>query len=280
MFLSGRSAFATIVGAVFGAMLGACALAQADPLFTDSFALQNSYAGAPAPGKSAGRYTVIDGTGSANSNPAGTWTARDGTLTYSRSPSNPATSSDNYNYVSSLLLSTGTTPATGNTAGLSAFTVTTTFNAIPPANTAQQGLIVSGSIGSGPGTGGYVLEDDNGQGSRLVLLAETGNELLGDEAVDGAGTGQVIGDCGSLTAGDSYKVSVTEYRSSDASGHTSFSATIVDLGPSNKATAVYSFSDKFNSGTFGGTLIGLRVRDPLDTDKPSFGPLCLSLPAP
>jgi hypothetical protein len=274
MLFSGRIAVAGIAGA----MLGFCSVARAEPLFTDSFSLEKSYGGAPAPGKSNGTYTAIDGNGSANSNPAGTWTARDGTLVYSRAASSPPSSSDNYNYVSSVLLTCGSTPATGNTAGLSAFTVTTTFKDIPGVNTAQQGLIVSGSVGTGPGTGGYLMEDYNGQDSSLVLLAETGNELLADEQADGAGTGQVVGNCGSLTEGDSYKVSVTEYRPSDPNGHTSFSATITDLGPSAKTTTVYTFTDKSNSGTFGGAQIGLRVRDPLDTDKPSFGGLSLSVP--
>lgn len=264
---------------IAGAILGVCAVAHADPLFIDSFTLQNTYAGAPAPGKSGGRYTVIDGTGSASSNPSGTWTAGDGRLTYARDTSTPPTTSDVYNYVSSVFLAGGSVPEQGNTAGLREFTVTTTFNDIPAVNTAQPGLIVSGNVGRGPGTGGYLLEDYNGQGSELVLLAETGNELLGDEEGDGVGSGQVVGDCGSLTTGDSYKVSVTEYRPSDANGHTSFSATIVDLGPSDKRTALYTFADKYNVGTFGGTQIGFRVRDPLDTDKPSFGPLSLSLPA-
>jgi hypothetical protein len=274
MLFSARSALATIAGA----MLGVCAVAHADPLFTDSFSLEKSYGGAPAPGKSAGNDTAIDGNGSANSNPVGTWTARDGTLVYSRAASSPPTSGDNYNYVSSVLLTSGSGPSTGSTAGLSTFTVSTTFKDVPGVNTAQQGLIISGSVGSGPGTGGYLLEDYNGQDSNLVLLAETGNELLGDEQADGPGTGEVVGNCGSLTVGDSYKVSVTEYRPSDPNGHTSFSATVVDLGSGGQTTAVYTFSDKFNAGTFGGTQIGLRVRDPLDTDKPSFGPLCLSLP--
>ena len=122
------------------------------------------------------------------------------------------------------------------------------------------------------------MEDDNGQSGSLVLLAETGNELLADEAVDGPGTGQVVGDCGTVIVGDSYKVSVTEYRPADPNGHTGFSVTVVDLGPSKRTTALYTFADKYHAGIFGGTQIGLRVRDPLDTDEPAFGALSLSVP--
>jgi hypothetical protein len=261
------------------AVLGVCQITNGDPIFSDSFSLQNTYIGAPAPGKLAGRYTATDGTGSNDSNPTGTWMAQGGALVYSRSGSSPPTSNDNYNYVSSLLLTSGTTSETGSTAGLAAFTVTTTFNDIPAVNTAQQGLIISGSLGKGPGTGGYLLEDDNGQNSSLVVLAETGNELLGDEECDGPGTGQVVGSCGTLIVGDSYEVSVTEYRPADPNGHTSFSVVVIDQGPKNKAKNVYTFSDSNNTGTFGGTQIGLRVRSPLDSDQPSFGPLTLTVPA-
>jgi hypothetical protein len=261
------------------AALGMALIARATfcaPVFVDPYTSPNTYTSA----EPSGAYTVTD----EDANYPGTWsTSGNGLLTYSRPGSNNGFSGS-YVYRSSVLLTNGSTPETGSTAGLTNFTVSgTLYNNIAEDNNGQSGLVVSGS----PGAGGYLLEIDNAQGNAFALLAETGNELTSDE-----GTPQpVIQPSPGVNAlgspaipGHEYGVSVTVDRSGLIQNTPVFTVSITDL---TNLTTVYSgtFADSLgNPLSFGGTQIGYRVRDPFDdpadNEIPTFGPLSLSVPEP
>ena len=250
----------TAVGIVSVLTVIDAAAASAAGVFEDAFAAHAAYTVA-TPG---GPYVAADEVF------PGTWTADSGVLTYSR----PDTGRDpDYQYSTSLLLTGGSTPATGTTAGLTDFTVRGTLRNIPSDNTAQPGLVVSGSRERG----GYVLMVDNGQLNEFVLLAVDGGQILGDE-----GTPQmVVKKFGKPTQGDSYSIAVTEHRTADAAGHPSFDVSIVSTGPTHPGTLYAgSFTDPDHTSDFGGRQIGYRVRNPLDGNAPAFGPLSLSVPEP
>ena len=232
----------------------------AAPLYEDTFAAGATYS-ASSP---AGPYTAADET------IGGTWTAGSGVLTYSR----PNSGRDpQYRYSTSLLLTNGSTPATGSTAGLTDFTVRGVIRNVPADNTAQPGLVVSGSREQG----GYVLTVDNGRGNEFALLAVNGEQILGDE-----GTPQeVVMSFGKPTRGDSYAIAVTVHRPPGGAAHPSFDVTITSVGPTNAGTLYDgSFTDTVRTASFGGSQIGYRVRNPLDGDAPAFGTLSLSVPEP
>jgi len=251
------------VAALCVIVLGFFRTAHADPLYLDTFSTASAYSAG-----NSGPFVLADESNTAMS----VWTAGNGTLTYSRANTSrdPA-----YNYESSVILTSGSTPNTGSTAGLSDFTVTGIINSIPPVNTSQSGLLITASLGSGPGTGGYLLEVDNGQnkgpGGPFVLLAETSAELLGDE-----GSGEVVQNFGIPVVGDNYGISVTVDRSAT---NPLFNVVIQDL-TLNSTFYSGTFTDTGNTSDFGGTQIGYRVRDPLDAEMPSFGALSLSVPEP
>jgi hypothetical protein len=239
------------------ATLGLCGTTRAAPVFSDSFNAAKTYTS----GSTGGAYAESD----EDSSIPGTWTAGGGTLAYSRQGTTGP-----FTYRSSVLLTSGSTPSTGSTAGLTTFTVAGIINNnITAVNTAQGGIIVTGSASAG----GYLLEIDNGQGNNFALLAETGPELLGDE-----GTPQPVVNTslGFAPDGHSFGVSVTEDRSGV---HPFFTISIADL---TMGSMLYSgsFSDPNDPSSFGGTQIGYRVRDPSESDMPSFGTLSLSTPEP
>ena len=256
-----RGQKAIFVAALVG--LVASRTAHAAPVYDDTFFLANAYSDGTS-----GAYTVADENNAAQSR----WTSGSGILTYSRANTSrdPA-----YNYESSVILTSGSTPDTGCTAGLTHFTVASTIYDIPSVNTAQPGLIIGASLGSGPVTGGYLLEVDNGQnkgpGGPFALVAETSSELLGDE-----GNGEVVQNFGIPVTGHDYNISATVDRSAT---NPAFTVVIQDL-TSNSTFYSGTFIDPENTSDFGGTQIGFRVRDPLDSEMPSFGPLSLSVPEP
>ena len=69
-------------------------------------------------------------------------------------------------------------------------TVKSKINDIPAGNTAQPGVVLSGSVNAG----GYLITDFTGANNDFVLLAETGNQLLGDEG----GSGAIVKDLGAI----------------------------------------------------------------------------------
>ena len=255
------------------AIVGSCDALQANEVFVDNFSSVSTITSAN-PGNG---YQVTD-----ESFP-GAWRTGKGRISYSRGVT--GSDPDQYRYASSILLTTGASPSTGSPAGLSQFTVATTFYDIPSINTAQPGLIVTGSASAG----GYLLEIDNGQnttgqGSPFVLRAESGPELTGDE-----GSGEVVANFGIPKSMHDYAVSVTENRngpsvfssidSQNLEPIPSFRVSIFDLTDN---TSFYDgiFVDSEHASDFGGTQIGFRVRDPLDADTPTFGPLSLAVPEP
>lgn len=240
------------------AVLGLCGMANAAPVFSDSFNAANTYTS----GSTGGAYAESD----EDSSIPGTWTAGGGALAYSRQGTSAP-----FTYRSSILLTNGSTPSTGSTAGLTTFTVAGIINNnITDVNTAQGGLVITGSASAG----GYLLEIDNGQGNNFALLAETGPELLGDE---GSPQPIVNTSLGFAPVGHSFGVSVTENRSA---ANPLFTISISDLTMGGSTLYSGSFNDPNDPSSFGGTQIGYRVRDPSQSDMPSFGTLSLSTPEP
>jgi hypothetical protein len=261
------------MGAIAGlaaGLLGVSKSARSQVVFCDDFSAGNTYT-ALAPG---GNYTAFD------ESSVGTWTAGGGTLSYARVSQNPPAIGDIFQYSSSVLLTNGATASTGNTAGLSQFTVDARINDIPAGNTAQPGVVVSGSVDAG----GYLVTDFTGANNDFVLLAETGNQLVGDEGGSAAIVKDLGASSGPAVLGHDYSLSVTEDRSG---ANPTFSVTILDLGPYNAAiapdpTVYYSgvFQDLAHDSDFGGTQIGYRVRDAHDEETSEFGSLSLSIPSP
>jgi hypothetical protein len=258
------------IAAVVAALLDASKSAHAAPVFVDDFTVGSTYT-ALAPN---GIYTVSD------EDSAGTWTASAGTLTYTRVSQNPPAIGDIYHYSSSVLLTNGATASGGNTAGLSQFTVDAKVFNIPAGNTAQPGVIVSGNTSAG----GYLVTDYTAADNHFVLLAETGDELLGDEGGSIAVVKDFGTESGPAAIGHDYSISVTEDRSG---ANPSFAVSILDLGPDGCAnppapTVYYSgtFQDLAHASDFGGDQIGYRVRDAHDEETSTFGTLSLSIPSP
>jgi hypothetical protein len=270
MFVVERRVFASMAAAV----LGCTSMGWGATVFTDTFSASATYPG----GSSGATYTATDGVGQ-DTSVTDTWTAGSGMLTYSRSDTG---NDSNYDYKSSVLLTNGSAASAGNTAGLSIFTVTGIIHDVPPTNTEQPGLIISGSTAAG----GYLLEIDNAYNSDFVLLAESADELLGDEEVDNLAQSppnNVIRDLLHPVQGHDYALSVTETR--PGVGNPSFDVVISDLtDPSSTPFDSGAITDTLeDTSSFDGTQIGYRLRDPLevytdansDVVMPSFGALTL-----
>jgi hypothetical protein len=261
-----RAAIAGLVAAV----PGASKTAWAAVVFVDDFSAGNTYT-AVSP---SGNYIASD------ESSVGTWTASGGTLSYARISQNPPAIDDIFFYSSSILLTNGSSASAGNTAGLNQFTIDAKINDIPVGNTAQPGVIVSGSVNAG----GYLITDFTGDNNDFVLLAETGSQLLGDEGGSAAIVKDFGTDSGPAALGHDYSLSVTEDRSG---ANPIFSVTILDLGPDDvpvpPAPTVYyagSFQDVSHASDFGGTQIGYRARDAHDEETSTFGSLSLSVSVP
>jgi hypothetical protein len=259
-----------VIAVLAAATLGVLKTARADQVFVDDFSAANTYT-ALVPN---GNYTASD------ENSVGTWTAGGGTLSYARVSQNPPAIGDIFHYSSSVLLTNGATASTGNTSGLTQFTVNAQINDIPAGNTAQPGVIVSGSVAAG----GYLISDFTGENNDFVLLAETGSQLVGDEGGSAAIVKDFGANSGPAVLGHNYSLSVTEDRSG---ANPTFSVTILDLGPSDATippdpTVYYSgiFQDMAHTVDFGGTQIGYRARDAHDEETSEFGSLSLSIPSP
>ncbi len=261
-----RTAIATITFALMGIVQSA----RADPAFADNFVTPSTYTALHP----VGNYSASD------ENSLGTWTSGGGTLNYTRVSQDPPAIGDSYYYSSSVLLTNGTTASLGNTAGLSRFTINAKIDDIPAGNTAQPGVVLSGSVSAG----GYLITDFTGANNDFVLLAETGSQLLGDEG----GSTAIVKDLGAISGpaalGHNYSISASEDRSGL---NPQFSITILDLGPADAAIppdpSVYfsgTFQDFAHTSDFGGTQIGYRTRDAHDEETSSFGPISLSVAVP
>jgi hypothetical protein len=253
-----------LVAVVVAEVLAMTCAAQAGAAFLDPYTTAETYTEA-APGE----YRLAEENGSF----ASKWTAANGILTYSRKVGVNGQDPD-YRYNSAVLLTTGNDATGGNTANLKKFTVAGTIKNVPSVNTAQPGLVISGSVEQG----GYILTVDNQFDGEFVLLSVDGPELLGDEGASGTPPGphHVVKRMLNPVDGHDYSVSVTVDRTG---ANPSFSVSIVDLTLNDPERAYESgvFLDNARGVDFGGTQIGYRVRNPLDGQTPAFGPLSLTV---
>jgi len=199
-------------------------------------------------------YTAADESGSGIT---GSWTVSNGALNYSR------TGNEGY-YTSDLLLN----PNIASTAGLTSFTTSgDLLNVVSSGE--QPGLIISADNTNG----GYVItqEDAGAFAGHLLLLRETGAELLGDEGLY-SGTSPLVADFGVLTLGHSYNISATVDR---AGNHPVFQVKITDL---TTQTVFYNgtVTDTSEPANYGGDQVGWRVRADADSVPASFANLSLS----
>ena len=169
------------------------------------------------------------------------WTVSNGTLNYKVTTNNSWTSSV-------FLLN----PSVVSTTGLSKFT--TSGDIIGPQNY-QPGLILTGDTTSG----GFVVQEYNaGQfANHLVLLQESGGQLLGDEG--GTGNPPVLADFGDISAhlGDTFHVSGAVDRTG---AHPVISVSITDLTAPSFQLPTRTVTATTVPANFGGTQIGWRAR--------------------
>jgi len=155
-------------------------------------------------------------------------------------------------------------PSIGSTAGQAAFTTSGDFignkNFVLAATGAnsnyyQPGLVISGD----PTAGGYAIaEYENGAFQyHLVLLRETGAQLVGDEG--GTGNPPVVKDFGSIKSNltDNFHISATVIRSG---AHPSFDVTITDLTNGVPVALDVLATDAGAPANYGGSQVGWRVR--------------------
>lgn len=191
---------------------------------------------------------------------ADSWTVANGRLNY--------TISANNGWNSSVLL---LRPGIASTAGLSKFT--TSGDLIAPQNY-QAGLILSGDTTNG----GFVVQEfDNGQyNNHLVLLRETGGELLGDEG--GTGNPPVLADFGDISqhGGDTFQIAGTIDRTGASPV---IAVTITDLTTPSFTIATQTVVDSADPASFGGAQIGWRARYQDTTAAFGVDNLSLQLPA-
>ena len=169
------------------------------------------------------------------------WTVSGGRLNY-------AVQSTNMWNTSVFLLN----PGIASTNGLARFVTSGDF--IVPQNF-QPGLILSGDTING----GFVVQEyDNGTfNNHLVLLRETGGQLLGDEG--GTGNPPVLADMGDISAhaGDTFHISGTIDRSGP---HPLITIAVTDLTNPAFTIAQQTVTDSFDPANYGGTQIGWRAR--------------------
>ncbi len=197
-------------------------------------------------------YTATDETGI-----TGSWTVHNGALSYTR------TGSQGY-YTSDLLLN----PNVASTAGLTSFTTSgDLLNVVSSGE--QPGLIISADNTSG----GYVItqEDAGAYAGHLILLKETGSQLLGDEGLYSISS-PLVADFGVLTLGDSYNISATVNRTGN---HPVFQVKITNL--TTKAVLYNgTVTDTSAPASYGGDQVGWRVRAVADSVTASFSNLSLT----
>ena len=191
-------------------------------------------------------YTAKDETTTEQS----VWTVANGTLNYSRTGT--ATWATGVFLLNPTIASTAGQAATetsGDFIGNKNFNVATTPNYYQP------GLVLSGD----PTKGGYVIaEYENGKYQyHLVLLRETGGQLVGDEG--GTGNPPVIADFGSIKSNltDDYHISGIIDRTG---AHPNFIVSITDLTTGMPVVTGATATDAGAPATYGGNQIGWRVR--------------------
>jgi len=169
------------------------------------------------------------------------WKVSNGTLNYTVSATNTWNSSV-------FLLK----PSVANTAGLSKFTAS--GDIIGPKNY-QPGLILTGDTTNG----GFIVQEYNaGQyANHLVLLQETGAQLLGNEG--GTGNPPVLADFGNISAhlGDTFHVSGAIDRTG---AHPVITVSITDLTAGSFTMPTQTMTASTVPANYGGTQIGWRAR--------------------
>ena len=251
------------------AVAGAAALAcsalsvKAAPTFTDNYSTDTT-----------ANYTQSNDPGAPNTLTQ-TWAVGGGTLNYTRH--NTVAGADAW--ATSVFL---TKPTIASTAGMSSFTVegdilgNKSFQLSasgPNSQYFQPGLVISGD----PTKGGYaVAEFENGVYQyHIVLLRETGGQLVGDEG--GPTNPPAVLDFGSFKnfLTDNFHVSATEDRTGP---HPAFTVTVTDTTAGFSVTK--SLIDTGVAANYGGNAIGWRTRYHLDNAALSFDNLTLEAAVP
>ena len=184
-----------------------------------------------------------------------TWTIANGTLNYN------VTATNGWNSSVFLLK-----PSVANTGGLFQFQVSGDIikggDPVTSINL-QPGLIISGDTTSG---GFVVMEYDNGAfANHLVLLQETGTQLLGDEG--GVGNPPVVFDFGDISTNleDTFHIVANVDRTG---ANPVFNIAITDLTTPSFTIAPATITDMNVPANYGGTQIGWRAR--YDTSPAGF----------
>jgi hypothetical protein len=235
--------------AAAAALSGTAATSRANLFTTDNYSTDTT-----------SFYTNTDGDPNLHS----TWTVSGGTLNYARTGT--AT------WASDVFL---LKPNIASTAGLTNFTTSGDFigSTTYPGGTAnyyQPGLVVSAD----PTNGGFVIaEYENGKYQyHLVLLRETGGQLIGDEGgvnmVSDTTPGPVVADFGSIAGKltDNYHISADVDRNG---AHPVFNVSITDLTTGTPLVTNQMATDTLDPANFGGTQIGWRSR--YSGNSASFG---------
>lgn len=169
------------------------------------------------------------------------WTVSGGTLNYAVQATN--------GWNSSVFL---LNPTVASTTGLTRFT---TSGDIIAGHNFQPGLVLSGDTSDG----GFVVQEyDNGPyNNHLVLLRETGAQLVNDEG--GTGNPPVLGDFGDISAheGDTFSISGTVDRSG---AHPVITVSIIDRTTPGFIIAPQVLTDAADPANYGGGQIGWRAR--------------------
>ena len=222
-----------------GALVAAAALActptllkAADVNYTDTYSTNTS-----------ANYTTTDGDAGLTS----AWTVNGGTLNYSRT----GTAS----WASGVYL---LNPSVASTAGQTNVKVSGDFIGNPnytSGNYYQPGLVIAGD----PTNGGFTIQEyENGAYQyHLVLLRETGPQLIGDEG--GTGNPPVLADFGTIAGHltDNYHISATLDRSG---ANPVFNVSITDLTTGLPVVTNQVVTDAADPANYGGTQVGWRAR--------------------
>lgn len=215
--------------------------ARGQAVFIDSYGTDSS-----------ANYTATDG----DPNEKSVWTVNNGVLNYSRT----GTAS----WSSGVFL---LKPSVASTAGIPVAQVSGDFigaTNYTTGNYYQPGLVISGD----PTNGGFTVQEyENGKYQyHMVLLRETGSQLIGDEG--GTGNPPVLADLGSIAGHltDNYHISAIIDRTG---AHPSFIISVNDLTSGLPVATGQVVTDSADPANYGGTQVGWRAR--FDNNNAMFG---------